>query len=192
MTGKREPNIINEEIGDFKMSLLDFFCPKWKHSDKEVRLCAVKVLADPKKIAKVAKNDPDDEVRKVAIGKLEDQNSLAEIAKSNMSYVLRCMAAERLKNHDLLVKMLKEETLRWDDAVFKFRQEAVKKLKDQGTLADIANYAKDERIRLEAIGKLEDQAILTDIFKKEISSDIRKSIIVRIKDQAVLIDSVNS
>ena len=113
------------------MSILYLFYLRWKHSNKEVRLCAVKKLNDKKILAKIAKNDPEEDIRKAAVQKLKKQDLLIEIAQSDPSYVVRCIAAEKSQNKDLLVKIVQEETLMEDDTVFSIRQGVVRNLEDQ-------------------------------------------------------------
>ncbi len=136
------------------MRLSDFFCPRWKHSDKEIRLCAVKKLDNKKKLAKIARNDPEEDIREAAVQKLENQNLLTEIANNDSSYIVRCTAAARTQNKDLLMKIIKEDTLVENGTIFNICSEAVKKMEDQTILTDIAENAKDKRIRQEAAEKL--------------------------------------
>ena len=59
------------------MSLRDLFHSRWKHSNKEVRLCAVKKLNDKKVLVKIAKNDPEEDIRKAAVQKLNTKRELS-------------------------------------------------------------------------------------------------------------------
>ena len=78
------------------MSIADWFRPKWKHSDPDVRRKAVEALADQLELADIAKNDEYSWVRQVAVGRVTNQSLLADIAKSDQNSAVREAAVERM------------------------------------------------------------------------------------------------
>ena len=69
------------------MGLKDLFLPKWKHSDSDVRLTAVKKLTDQRVLAEIAKNDGDWNASQAAVEKLTDQTLLADLAKTSRKWI---------------------------------------------------------------------------------------------------------
>jgi hypothetical protein len=49
-----------------KMSIRDWFTPRWRHSDPEVRKSAIKRLTDRNALVSIAKSDEDGDVRHIA------------------------------------------------------------------------------------------------------------------------------
>lgn len=57
------------------MALMDVFRPKWKHSDPDVRMAAVKGMTDQDEgvLELIAQNDPDGSVREAALERLSPE-----------------------------------------------------------------------------------------------------------------------
>ena len=122
------------------MPLMDFLRPKWKHSDKDVRMAAVaRGSSDQTALAEVAREDNISWVRMAAVAEAHrGRRSLAEVA----------LNAGRLVD------------VRGNKA-------AVKKLMDQGMLTEIASKDSNGYVRMAAVEKLTDQAALAEIARKD-------------------------
>ena len=79
------------------MGIVDFFRPKYKHSDVKVRLEAVRALTSDEAdiLATIARSDKDAAVRRLAIEKLDEVEVLAEIAERDDDRGVRDLAGSR-------------------------------------------------------------------------------------------------
>jgi hypothetical protein len=76
---------------------------------------------------------------------------------------------------------------KWKHSDFIVREVAVKKLKDQKVLAEIAKNDDNRFVREEAVKKLEDQELLAAIAKNDKEEDVRKAAVSGIKDKDILV-----
>ena len=74
------------------MSIWDFFRPKWKSSDYQTRMDAVKELDDEEILIEIALSDADESVRKEAVKRIEDQPTLEAVATQDEDYLVRIQA----------------------------------------------------------------------------------------------------
>jgi hypothetical protein len=139
------------------MDFMDFFRPKWKHSDAFVRKAAVESLTDQGLLADMAKTDSSNLVRRAAVDKLTDQLVLAGIVKTDRSTDVRQAAIKKVTDERVLADIAKT------DSIVDLRRAAVEKLTDQGLLADIAKTESIDQVRQAAIKKLTDERVLADI-----------------------------
>ena len=68
------------------MGIGDLFKPKWRHSNREIRLAAVLELKDQAALASVVNNESDEEIRQAAMERirleeLTDQTLLAFLSR---------------------------------------------------------------------------------------------------------------
>jgi hypothetical protein len=81
------------------MDVLDLLRPRWRRSDPEVRMAAVREMGarDQARLETIARSDPDPRVRRVAIRKLEDPERLDGLIQAETADELRAFAAERAR-----------------------------------------------------------------------------------------------
>lgn len=117
------------------MGLMDFFKPKYKHNDWNVRKEAVQKLDNESKLIEILKNDESSSVREVAVQKINDKKVLKDTAKNDHDAYVRLLAAERIDDQ----KTLEELAINGKNSA---RGLAIIKLTNEEILADIASNAK--------------------------------------------------
>jgi hypothetical protein len=80
------------------MGFLDFFKPKWKHSEWRVRKEAIKKISKQRILKKIAKNDVNVKVRVAAIEKITDQDILIDIVKTDLDLLARLAATVKISD----------------------------------------------------------------------------------------------
>lgn len=73
-----------------------------------------------------------------------------------------------------------------NDEDFRVRREAVWKLNDQKLLAKIAKNDKEKAVKQAAIGKLKDQGVLTEIVKNDEDWEVRREAVWQLNDHKLL------
>ena len=121
------------------MTLSDFFKPKWRRSDPQVRKQAVAVVNDPSILARVALTDDDPDVRSAATGRIADETVLEQIAASDSSEDVRAIAVGKITNEATLRAFATGESVDYG-----VRVAAIEKLQDQGVLSRIALDVSDD------------------------------------------------
>ena len=139
------------------MGFLDLFRPKWRHSDPDVRLYAVKEISTPDVLASVARVDPSEKVRAEAAGKIEDQAVLIEIATKDTSEWVRRAAVEGIDDQVVLAGIVT------GDEYWTVRSDIAKRLDDQELLKRIAREDASEWVRCSAAGRINDQEFLASL-----------------------------
>jgi hypothetical protein len=78
------------------LGFLDFFRPKWRHSDFDTRAAAVRDLSDDElgPLEEVAKSDPDARIRRIAVKKILNPDVLRRVAGAESDEALRVVALE--------------------------------------------------------------------------------------------------
>src|SRR5579883_3488500 len=188
------------------MGLFDFFRPRWRHSDVEVRAEAVRQMgaADADLLARILRSDGDVRVRRIALKKIEDAELLAEVAESDADEGLRQAAAD--KASELLVavaagagdearrrraldrittqKALAEVAQR--ASIEGVRRAALARIADEKALAEVARGAKEPAMRREAVARLADAALLRDVALADPSRDVALAALAKLSDREAL------
>lgn len=162
------------------MALLDYFRPRWRHPDPDVRAAAVRDMGprDAERLAALAERDPDGRVRRVAIRKLEDADVLERLASADAEAALRTLAAERAR--EVLVAAAVA------DGPVAACEAAVARVADEAALASIASTAAHETVRRAALARLTGDRALRDVVRSAEDPDIRRAALDRIRDDDVL------
>ena len=104
------------------MAFLNFFQPKWKHTDYRTRMRAVAKMTNGSKLAKVALTSSDHRIRQEAVKKISDEKVLLNVARSDeylinihpdwliFKYPVRELAIGKLNNKNSLHKFAKNKT----------------------------------------------------------------------------------
>ena len=124
------------------MGFTDLFKPKWKHSNPEVRLEAVRALDDDEAalLATIARQDTDARVRRIAVKRIVDADVLTDVAAHEPDESLRKAAIEKA-----------EEVLVGSAAAGDARAlDALGKLGHPRLLATVALKASDAAVRTRA------------------------------------------
>ena len=114
------------------MAFLDFFKPKWKHSNDSVRKKAVEMLTNQEKLAFIAVNDSYYAIRNVAIGKLTDQRLIVGIVEKCKDSEISPDLLNKLTDQPLLSYIALNNRYEWT------RRGALTNLNDLKILEDIA------------------------------------------------------
>lgn len=163
-----------------RMSIADWFLPKWKHSDWHVRLEAVKGLTDQGALAEIVKDDKDSSVRLAAVERLTDQNLLTDIARHDEKSHVRQAAVERVTDEKLLADIAK------NCEFWRIRKAAAERVTDESLVADIAKRDEDASVLQTAVKRLVDQGLLADIARDDEDSNVRKAAMERVTDERLL------
>src|ERR1035441_4504840 len=89
------------------MEFMDLFRPKWRHSEANVRLAAVRMLTDQNILAQVAKTADFDDVRIAAVEELNDESVLTEFAGADRNWDVRLAAVRKLTDQGSLAIVAK-------------------------------------------------------------------------------------
>lgn len=119
----------------------NFFIPKWKHPNPEIRKKAIMKLKDSNLLIQMAKNDENSKVRREAVKRLEDQLIIAYVAQNDKSPIVRRAAVEMLQDQAVLSEIVKNDE---DSGV---RIEAVDKIEDKSVLIYVARNDTDNLLR---------------------------------------------
>ncbi len=198
------------------MGFLDnLFKPKYKNSNWEVRLEAVKELTDENILIDIAYNDETSSIRHEAVKKITNQevlidilktdndkwvcmeavekitdvNVLSEIAETHYNDDVRLKAAVKSNNE----KVLEELLLKYEDVTYTINKEyleVLKRIDDEETLIKIAKHAKNKRFRQEAINKINNQDVLIDLAINDRNSEIREKATQRVEDKELLSEKI--
>ena len=189
------------------MGFLDLFRPKWKHSDPNVRLEAIKDLSaedDLPRLMQVARHDRDVRVRRIAVKKIDDPELLIEVAGAEPDEDLRrdavdkaaelmlsavlhadgageaAAAMAKLKSGDAA----RDERLLCDIVcrarLSEARHMAFERLREARSFAEIARRCQDPALRSAAIDKLRDEEALSDLLLAELPKDLPKELAMRV------------
>lgn len=161
------------------MGLLDVFRPRWKHSNPEVRLEAVKTLDDDEALAQAASRDEDERIRRLAIRQLIDPWRLKNVASVQADDKLRLLALGRARELFVEIALSGRET---EGSALA----AVRDLDSQEHLADIALKATRAAVRTQALDLVVAKGALVNIVRKATDPDLRRSALARIKDTDTL------
>lgn len=164
-----------------RLAFFDFFKPKWKHSDWNVRLEAVRNVNDQVILFKVAKSDEQYQVREVAVKALTDQKQISEIAHTDKDESVREAAAITLKNQTYLKNFYKVESS------YRLKEIIVERITDQEfCLAVFRENQGSVSLQLAALAKITDQAVLENIYQSHNDLRIRCGAIKRMSDKRTL------
>jgi hypothetical protein len=191
------------------MGFTDFFRPRWRHSDPDIRAQAVRDIPDDdqKTLAEVATREADPRIRRIAIKKIDDPALLRQIADSDADPDLRIIAADKASQillDEALVEGSEEEGYDPLAAVAQLtdgkdlaavvkrapradvRQAALAKLSDPKGLADVALRAQDHELRLAAVAKLAAPAQLAEVAREADHKGVALAALDKVHDAALL------
>lgn len=188
------------------MAFADFFRPKWKHSDVDIRAEAVRGLGedDLRILEQVLRGDEDVRVRRIALQKVEDPQLLDAVAESDADKGLRRAAAEKAQAlllraalgndqgsaEEALARIAAPKTLVEvvkQAACEPVRQAALRRLSnDERALTDIVRTAGDPALRLQALAHIDDAKLLGDLALRETTRELGTAAVARVSDVAIL------
>ena len=162
------------------MDLLDRLRPRWRRSDPEVRVAAVREMGarDQARLETIARSDPDGRVRRIAIKKLEDAERLDGLARDETDEDLRAFAAERAREIRTAVAS--------SDGTLAACEAALARLSDEQSLAAVAMRAAHDAIRHAALARTAGDRVLRDVVRNAADPMIRSAALARIEDAAIL------
>jgi hypothetical protein len=146
------------------------------HSDQSVRASAFEKLSSQAILAEIAMKDKDSNIRSIAAKKLTDQAVLAEIAMNDTSSVVWDAAVINLNDEALLVEVIKKRIL-WT---------ALRKLRNQQLLAEVAKFCKNMQVSDFVAKQLTDENVLTEIAKTSQDTILVNRAADQLMDQSVL------
>lgn len=160
------------------MSIIDFFRPKWRHSDVEVRAEAVRALG-PHELAAlvaVAQKDKDARVRRIAVKRLDDPALLTDIAAHDPDESIRELAGDKATT--LLIAAACADSAE--------APSALGRLSDERHLAEVARRAQRAEIRKQAVARMRDGRALLEVIRRATTPDVKQQALDRLSDPALL------
>lgn len=162
------------------MGLLDSLRSKWKHSDPEVRLAAVRDLDNQDILGEIAEKDPVFRVRLAAVGKVIGNDVLAAIAEKDSNIQVRLAAIARIKDQTRLCNLANQV------AEERVRLAAVEAIADDGALEYVAINNDSDSVRLAAVRRIKKEEHLLAVAAKSPGLSSRLEAIHRISSPAIL------
>ena len=156
------------------MRLLDLFRPKWKQSDVETRLSALKELkADEIDIfEEIAISDPDVQVRRAAAERISQREDLERLAEKDPDPAVVEVIQQKLD-----VERTRE--LIADAADWQGKLQAIR---SEDALVDIVLQTHDAELRLAAMQRIEKASCLTKLALKKCGKEVGLTIVGRLLD----------
>ncbi len=155
-----------------------------------VDLAALQKLTDQMLLANVAMTATPEKIRRLAVERLTDQAILAGLAKTAKDVTVRRLAAEAVTDQAVLAGLAKADI---DDSFV--CSTAVRRITDQGLLANVATTAKHNYVRLEAAAKVADQTVAQSVIAecvKKAHYSSGKGAVKQLVDQVLLADVANN
>ncbi len=162
------------------MSITDMFKPKWKHSDKRVRLEAIEKLEDQHVLIEIAHTDKSGNVRAKAVEKITDQEELAHIAEEDENTSVRKVAVGKITFENILLRVA------LNSKNVSIRGTAISKITDQNYLAELVQKEQNSNLREMLIAKIHDQKLLAKIARGDSYDEVRWMAIEALNDQKEL------
>ncbi len=144
-----------------------------------VRSKAIARVTDQAVLSSVALNDPDGAVRLAAVERVDDQQALVRVVFNDPCDFVRSRSVERLVDQRLLIGVAQQDP-------GGLGLPALRRIDDQGFLAEVAQHHSDLDFRRAAVERLHDQAVLARLATHDRTADIREAAVHNISDQAVL------
>jgi len=163
------------------MSIKDLIVPRWKHSNLQVRINAIRSLESDEKldvIKQILKNDPEPEVRIEAIQHLEDTNLLKHVIETDSDVYAQKAANNKLnKCYANQIHNTNDQTQ---------QKKLIDEINDEKILAQIACDTKKPEIRLMVIHRISNSVLLCQITEKNCGLKPGKAIVDKISDPKLL------
>ncbi len=155
------------------------------------REIAFEKLTDQALLIDIAKSDIDVPMRKKAINKINDSLALVEIMRASENDEISKCAFSRLPDtHQLkqafYARLLKQKNINPEQE--RLCLKIFERSLTQATLADVAQHALNEKIRLLAIKKLKDQAVLKEMVLSDSNIVIQECAIQQLTNKEMLLD----
>lgn len=162
------------------MTLIDYIVPKWRHSNPEVRIAAVREMTAEKldTLEKIARTDADSAVRIEAIRRLDDAARLEDIADGVADDAVKHAVQDQLNRiyHDRLLNARDRSD----------RIALLEKLDDEDRLADIAADMDDPEIRMAGLARIHRPAVLCRVAERHCGPAVGMEAVSRIDDAELL------
>lgn len=171
------------------MGFLDLFRPKWKHSDPNVRLEAIKDLSaddDLPRLVQVARHDRDVRVRRIAIKKIDDPDLLLEVAQAEPDEDLRRDALDKASDRMLAGALQADAAAEAAEAIGRIKTgEAAR---DERTLTEIVVRARLSEARHLAFDRLHEPRSFAEIIRRGSDADLRGAAVDKLGNEELLAD----
>jgi hypothetical protein len=158
------------------MAIIDLIRPKWKHSDPEVRLKAVREMDTDtaEHLREIAASDADTRVRIEALTKISDEDFLEQVLKNGGDPDLVRAGSAHLN------KLYRERILKSPDAPTQLA--VLGRLDDEKMLADIACEVDFPETRMAAADRISNPELLCKIAESNCGLKTGAAIVERISD----------
>lgn len=188
------------------MGFLDFFRPRWRHSNADVRAEAVRQLGadDLDLLRRVLREDPEARIRRIALKKIDDPETLERVAAEDADSALRKEAEEKAQAHlvqlalsdvdegQAIAALERINTPKGRAEVAKraahesVRRAALARMSDPKAIAEVARKSDDPHIRRQAVEKITDLGVLKEVAISDGAREVALAALERIEDAATL------
>lgn len=134
-----------------------------------IRIKAIGLINNQKKLAELAENDESTDIRKTAVRKLNNQEKLASIARRDKCWIVREEAVKKIKDG----KVLEEVALK--DNNWSVQHIAMTKIKNQEVFISLALHDNDWVVKCDAISRIKNRKVLKEIAKNDSDAYVKKT-----------------
>ncbi|CAN2039566.1 DUF349 [Candidatus Magnetomoraceae bacterium gMMP-15] len=162
------------------MKFMDYILPKWKNSNPEIRLQAVRNMDEDKigLIESMAKTDPVASVRIEALNKINNEEILHNISLFDTDTKVRISAWNKLNS------MYREMIFNASDTAA--RKEILDKIKDENVITSIGCEINDSDIRLAVVDRISTPEALCEIAENNCGFKAGMLIVEKLNDALFL------
>ena len=163
------------------MGLFNFFKPKWKHSNRQVRLTAVENMSvdDLETLLEIIREDADQKVRLAALAKIDERESMELLLQEELPEEIITSAKERLEEIYTVLIVLGTEDITTSG-------ELLALISNQNLLATIVAQADAVSLRCQAVAAIDDPLLLCGLLKQHIGKKPALLAVEKIVDPQIL------
>ncbi len=186
------------------MSIVDYFVPKWKNSDPEVRIKAMERIRKNSIFETIANADPDERVRIAAVQRivnmeiltvLASEKDLPKVADAAMTRVDTLLkeafrgAAGRDEKETILSGIYREKSLGElivEEGELESAELILGRMSDERLIAAVVPNLSVTALRRAAVAKISDEFLLSELTCRNCGKEIGKNIVARLESREAL------
>jgi hypothetical protein len=159
------------------MSIVNWFNkPKWKHKDADIRVIAVSSDSTEElvsQLANISQNDESEKVRSAALRRLTDYSLIAKIAENDTNKSVKATAYKILQDWFTKTSVSQQTGI-------------IKSISDPKTIEVAATNSTNRDVRSYCIKKITQQGLLAELLISEKDKELRQIIVTKITKPATL------
>jgi len=162
------------------MSITDFFKPKWRHSNPDVRRAEIRRLSSENQVllAEIAQKESETDLRKLAVKKLRQPEILLKISSADHDADIRQLALQRFCD-DLVRELKRNESMDNLD-------QALSAIQDVRYFEELARHAKSAEIRLLSLKNVEKESVLSRVAVSDTDEKVAEAAAKKVQKEGSL------